>query len=256
MNRFVARVFKLSRLMGQAGYRRGLRFGVAAAIEHAELIALLPIGTLVDVGANVGQFSLLVEAHHPQALIHAFEPLQEAAKVFTRLFGGRSKVTLHRFAAGAAASKMEINVSGHADSSSLLPISRAQAASWPGTEAVGTRQVQVRRVDDVLNQDLPGPLLIKLDVQGYELEALKGMPSLLAKADYVYVEVSFAPLYDGQPLAAEVIAWLTQRGFEVGGVQHIGRIASGAPIQADILFCRAGAAPPLLPPGLAEVKAR
>jgi len=85
--------------------------------------------------------------------------------------------------------------------------------------------------------------MIKLDIQGYELAALKGMPELLQRAAYVYAEVSFLPLYVGQPLAAEIVTWLSERGFEMAGIQTIGRLPDGTCAQADILFSRVADAP-------------
>jgi FkbM family methyltransferase len=247
MRSSLTKLSKLIRLLTRPDYRRGLPFGVAAAVEHADLIALLRLGTVIDVGANVGQFSLLVNTLHPQVVIHAFEPLEEAASVFDRLFVGRQHVTLHRCAAGAEDCETEIHVSGRADSSSLLPISELQDRAFSGTAAIANRKIPVRRVDDILDGlSLPGPLLIKLDVQGYEMEALRGMPRILAKADYVYAELSFAPLYEGQPLAHDVIAWLAAHSFDLASINTLARLATGVAVQADALFCTRAAANPVL----------
>ena len=248
MQFFLRRLSKLGRILRLRSFRSALRFGVAAAIEHETLIRALPISALIDVGANKGQFSLLVRAHHPHVPIHAFEPLDEAAGVFERLFAGDANVTLHRCAAGPAEGEAEINISGHADSSSLLPISDLQDRSFPGTATVASRKIRIRRIDDVLEgMTLPAPLLIKLDVQGFELEALKGMPRLLAAADYVYAELSFFPLYDGQPLAAEVIGWLSDQGLRLAFINDVSRTQRGVPAQADVLFARERAPAPGFP---------
>src|SRR5690606_23392095 len=103
-----------------------------------------------------------------------------------------------------------------------------------------TRTVTVARGDDVLGAfDLPCPLMVKLDVQGFELSALRGMPSLLGRADFVYAEVSFVELYAGQPLADAVIAHLRERGFHLAGIHNLTTGPDGASIQADALFTRA-----------------
>ena len=239
MRKLLARLMKLARLLRNADYRRGLRHGVGAAVEHEDLIAALPLGSIVDVGANKGQFSLMLKAAHPAASIHAFEPLAEAANVFDHVFAGITGVSLHRFAAGPEAGETAINLSGSADSSSLLPIGALQDRAFPGTATIAKRMIQVRRIDDVLTGWTPiQPLLIKLDVQGYELEALRGMPDLLGQAAYVYAELSFAQFYEGQPLAAELIAWLGESGFELGYINDVSRTSQGFPAQADVLFWR------------------
>ena len=57
---------------------------------------------------------------------------------------------------------------------------------------------------------LEKPLLTKLDIQGYELEALKGFGNLLQDNDYILVEVSFQEIYKNQPFANEIINFLNR----------------------------------------------
>ncbi len=237
MRKIVRKLGKAWRLSRRASYRRGLRQNVAAAIEHEDALRSLELGALVDVGANVGQFSLLTRTLHPGVRIEAFEPLAEPAAKYARLFEGDVHARLHAFAAGEASGEAEIHVSGRADSSSLLPISAMQNEIFPGTGEVGRRVIKVARIDDVLDAAaLPTPIMIKLDVQGFELSALKGMPNLLQAARYVYCEVSFLPLYEGQPLAHEIVAWLADRGFRFAGVYNPTFADDGRTVQADVLF--------------------
>ena len=85
-SRRARQLVKLLRLLGDPVFRRGLRFGVGAGIEHRAAIAPMTLETVVDVGANTGQFSLLVRALHPPARIVAFEPLAGAAARYRRVF--------------------------------------------------------------------------------------------------------------------------------------------------------------------------
>lgn len=233
------RIGKALYLSRTPSYRDGLKLGIAAAIEHEGPIRSIEYGTLIDVGANLGQFSLLSRTLHPDAVIHAFEPLSAMAVKYQQLFASDARTTLHRCAAGTFATTAEINVSNHPDSSSLLPISNQQSELFPGTQKSSVEVVKVERIDDVLRgMTLPDPILIKLDVQGFELEALKGMPDLLARARWVYVEVSFMELYVGQPLASEICAWLKEQAFDIAGVYNPTFSDEGVNIQADLLFAR------------------
>jgi hypothetical protein len=89
----------------------------------------------------------------------------------------------------------------------------------------------------VAREHLPPPDLIKLDVQGYELEVLRGGEACLRHARAVLCEVSFKVFYSGQPLFHEIVAFLAARGFTLSALGA--GTALGAPLgQADALFLR------------------
>lgn len=234
----VRRVFKARKLAGIARYRAAMRVGVGAAIEHQAVLASMKLNTIIDVGANKGQFSLVARQLHPDARIVAFEPLSDAAATFQKVFAGDPKVALHRCALGQADGESVINVSHSADSSSLLPISDLQSELFPGTHKNNEERINVRRGESEVPRDIVSPVLLKMDVQGYELEVLKGLESRLQTVDHIYAELSFVELYVGQQLAGDVIAWLSERSFGVVGVYNLSTGPSGMAIQADVLFSR------------------
>jgi hypothetical protein len=132
-----------------------------------------------------------------------------------------------------------MHLSKRDDSSSLLAITRLQDEIFPGTEEVGTVVVRVAPLAVFLEADsIVEPALLKIDVQGYELEVLRGCEPLLRRFDVVYCECSFVELYEGQCLAGDVIAWLAERGFTMTGVFNAAYDASGRAVQADFLFTR------------------
>lgn len=233
---------KALRLVPNRTFRAGLRKGVAAAIEHLPLIATLDIATLVDVGANVGQFSLLVRETHPEARIYAFEPLSDAAARFRTVLAPPAPVTLFASAIGPRACSAEMHVARKRDSSSLLPMTSRLGQIFPGTERIGSVTVPVSPLDELINAtDIVDPALLKIDVQGGELDVLRGCESLLSRFKYVYVELSFIELYAGQPLCHEVLRYLEQRGFEIAAVNNVASDHRGVPIQADFLLVRTDA---------------
>jgi hypothetical protein len=140
-------------------------------------------------------------------------------------------------AIGPERGRATIHVSARDDSSSLLPIGERQAAIFPGTAEVRTESVDVAPLDSLVAAgEIEAPALLKLDVQGFELQALQGCESLLDRFTYVYVECSFIELYAGQALAHEVVAWLEARGFRLLGTHNMSYDASGREVQADFLF--------------------
>jgi len=146
---------------------------------------------------------------------------------------------LHEAAIGPASGNATLHISRRDDSSSLLPITATQASLFPGTEEAATAVVRVAPLREFIPAaDIQAPALLKLDVQGFELEALRGCEDMLGRFAYVYAECSFVELYGGQALADEVIAWLRERGFKLRGVHNMDHDRDGRAIQADFLFAR------------------
>jgi FkbM family methyltransferase len=229
---------KLMKVLACGEYRSALRkAGVAAAIEHERLLKSLNCNTVIDIGANRGQFALVSRRCFPQARIISFEPLAAPAARFRAVFGGDSRVDLRPVAIGPESRDAEIHVAAEDDSSSLLPMTDLQRSLFAGTAEVRTERIRVEPLaTQITREDLARPALLKIDVQGYELLTLRGCESLLESIDYVYVECSFVELYAGQALAHEVIAYLYEQSLQLDGVYNIHYDSNGRAVQADMLF--------------------
>lgn len=231
---------KLIAILRVAAYRAALlRHGVAAAVEHAAVLGALKPRTVVDVGANRGQFSLFALHAFPAATIVALEPLAVPAARFRRVFARQQRVTLHHAALAPGSGQSTMHVSGHDDSSSLLPITATQGELFRGTGEVGTETVRTGPLREFVDgSSIEEPALLKLDVQGFELEALRACGELLEKFEYICAEGSFVELYEGQVLADDLASWLGERGYQL--VRSYGSVhdKGGRIIQADMLFMR------------------
>jgi|688.fasta_scaffold59239_7 FkbM family methyltransferase len=232
---------KLARILQVPLWRRELkRHRVAASVEHEAVLRLLgALDLIVDIGANRGQYSLLSRHCNPAARITAFEPLPSPAATFRSVFADDQRVTLFQSAIGPEQGNVPIHISARDDSSSLLPISALQAQTFSGTAEVGTTSVTVAPLSNFLAaDDIVSRSLLKIDVQGYEYNALRGCESLLNLFAYIFCECSFVELYSGQQLAPAVIAWLASRGFLIKGMYNAYYNSDGLAIQADFLFER------------------
>ncbi len=233
---------KLVRLLQVPKYRNALiRHRVAAAVELAN-VPLPAAATVLDVGGNRGQFALVALERFPSASVHSFEPLPRAFSRLEAIAAAEPRLRVHRFAVGTASATATFHVSGRADSSSLLPITERQIAFAPGSSERGRIEVEVRRLDEMAGTALLRPLVVKIDVQGGELEVLKGATRTLESTDVLLIECSFVELYDGQALAHEVIAYLADRGFHLAGAHDPEYGPDGRCIQADLLFERSASA--------------
>lgn len=236
------KIIKAFILFGRSANRRALlQYWVGASIEHDALLRSQRFDVVVDVGANKGQFSLATRYFQPEAKIYAFEPLSRAASLYREIFSADQNVKLHQYAVGPTRASTKIQLSAHDDSSSLLTISDLQSTVFPGTHAVGTQDVEVAPLTDFIGKDdLKGVALLKLDVQGYELEALKSAESILPLFQVIYAEASFVPFYEGQVLADGLIAYLQQKGFVLVSIMNpYFDPKTGFTMQADLVFRRA-----------------
>jgi FkbM family methyltransferase len=232
------RIRKLSRVMLQRDFRAALRRGgVAASVEHERLLRRFACATVIDIGANRGQFALVARQCFPDARIISFEPLPKPQSRFRSVLGHDPRVVLHPVAIGDKAGENVIHVSAADDSSSLLPITALQSELYAGTQEIGTETVRVARLADLVQPgDIEVPALLKIDVQGFELQTLRGCQPLLGSFALIYVECSFVELYRGQALVDDVIAYLREHGFRLEGVYNTSYDSSGRAIQADLLF--------------------
>lgn len=212
-----------------------IKHRVAAAYEHIPAIRFCEANTLLDAGANKGQFSLAFRAVRPHSKIIAFEPLPEAADTFEKVFSQDEQCSIFRFALADSSHSAQFHIADRADSSSLLRPGQGQERAF-GVRPTRTISVPVNRLDECVDLTaLTGPILLKVDVQGGELAVFEGCKNLEA-IDFIYVELSFVELYESQPLFNEVTSYLLARGFSTAGVYNQVSTAQFGPTQVDVLF--------------------
>ena len=238
MNRYnVLRIQKLFFSILHPSCWKALTQGVTPSIEHRKVLTVIDCDFVFDVGANRGQFSLISRMAKPGVPIVAFEPIPTEAEIFRKALSGK-KVQLRQVALGNDAGEAEIHLSRRGDSSSLLPIGELQRRLFRDTYEIGIMKVPVMRLDDFKSEwEKYSRILLKIDVQGFELSVLKGSTETLRNCAYVYVECSEIELYLGQSLYRDVADFLEQPGFKFQS-RHNETIADGKLIQADYLFTR------------------
>ncbi len=216
--------------------------------RYAYLLRTQGIQQVLDVGANSGQYgSLLRSNHNYHGRILSFEPLIEAhASLAARAAADPLQLwsVAPPTALGALNGTTTIHVAGNSVSSSILRMQPAHEFAAPQSAGRGVEEITIRRLDDMMRElcvPLDRHVLLKIDTQGYELEVLKGAEETVASVGVIQAEMSFQPLYGGQPLFDEVYAYLAVRGFTVFDIvpgfsdPHSGRL-----LQADGIFVRQG----------------
>ena len=118
--------------------------------------------------------------------------IEERLRKFDNMFLGK-------FAAGRKNDVNNLNLANNGQSSSLLEFG-THKKSYPDIDYVSKIKVKTKPLDDWLDENFKNKNqfnFINIDIQGYELEALKGMPNQLKIAEYVYLEVNFEEVYRG-----------------------------------------------------------
>ena len=221
MNQLFRKLKKVRLLIRIPLWRHALTKGVAATTEHLHIFRQEPFATLIDAGANRGQFSLLLKGLYPDIKIFAFEPLSEPRNLFGILFKAYQDVKIFPYALAEKEASMPMNVAKKNDSSSLLNFTKV-SEMFPSASFSHTEKVNVRRLDEVLDSnDLVSPVLLKIDVQGCEREVLLGSEELIKYIDVVYVEASFVDMYEDQVLFEELYEMLLDEGFYLKRIGHV-----------------------------------
>lgn len=213
---------------------------IGPSLEHAELLGGRRYRTVIDVGANVGQFAIWAQEVLAPERIVCVEPQPDAADRIRRMARhAKCEVEVVETALGASTGRATLHVTSAGDSSSVLTPTAESQSTRPGLEVTRTRSVTVLTGDDLFASPPHKPVLLKIDVQGSELDVLLGMMLTLERVDAVLVEVSFQSLYSGQSTPHAVVTLLTGCGFELRGVAEVpGGSAGWALSQADLLFER------------------
>ena len=196
------------------------------------------IATVIDVGANTGEYGAGLRASGFDGRIISLEPLTSAFALLARRAKMDDAWECHNVAVGASDGEAIINVASNLASSSLLPMRAEHRVGAPEVTYVGHERVQLRRLD-ALALGVEGPALLKVDVQGYEQQVLAGAANTLRTVLLIECEVSIAPLYAGQPSFRQMIAGLADLGFEMSDIDPFFYDRSdGRVLSVDAMFSR------------------
>jgi FkbM family methyltransferase len=190
---------------------------------------------ILDIGANAGEWSRVAASIFTASRILMFDgdpenepPLYNAV----REIGGRSSYTLCLLGPEKKDEVTFYRPEAGTTGSSVLP-----EMTTYDKEAI---RLPMDTIDNrIANAGLGAPLLMKLDVQGFELEILKGGKKTLLASEVVIMEASLLPYNEGAPLFADVVAFMDQQGFAVYDFCGQNRRETDhALFQTDVAFVR------------------
>ena len=181
---------------------KNLRWSLDQSYKHLVDRGFLP-KVIIDVGAANGSFDLY--QNFPSAYYILIEPLKENEKKLNEVLK-----TLNGILISAAASNKNGYAKLFVDQSHLNGSSLFQELR----ENITERKIETVRIDDILNKNkIENVDLLKIDVQGAELDVLEGCPKTLKNSEIVVLEVSLIEFSPGQPQIFEVLSYMKNYEF-------------------------------------------
>jgi len=207
-----------------------------------QLLASHDIDTVLDIGANSGQFAgfLRKDLGYAKRII-SFEPLSSAFAVLKAKADRDPYWDAHNFALGDIEEQSDVNIAGNSYSSSLLEMLPSHLKSAPGSGYVGKERVEIKRLDSIFDSlcSKASKVYMKIDTQGFESKVLKGAENSLRRINSVQMEMSLVPLYEGELLFNELYSLMKGKGYDLVAIlPGFSDRNSGQLLQVDGIFHR------------------
>lgn len=192
---------------------------------------------VLDVGANKGEWSTLVKKIFPDANMFMIEPLAEMEDNLKKFCIENPGSRYFMYGAASAPTKWYLTTWGDDLAGASCVVPENQFLKSQNKQ----REIELITIDSLIEEGkVPIPELAKLDIQGYEIEALKGATKLLGKTELLILECSLYQYSKGIPLASDVIGFMKEKGYEVYDFVGFNRRPFDQAIgQMDICFARA-----------------
>ena len=218
----------------------GLDVSLAKPFDKYEWLRGKDIKTVIDVGANTGQFAKYIHKLLPDARIYSFEPLKNCYDQLHKNMKAIPNFRAFQFALGNENEQRTMYRNDFSPSSSLLQMEELHKEVFPQTEHTTLEKIEIRRLDDISKElDIVDNLLVKIDVQGFEDKVILGGERVISMASVLIVETSFQSLYRRQHLFDMIYAMLRERGFKyMGGEEPLRNPLDGSILACDSVFCR------------------
>ena len=184
---------------------------------------------VIDVGAAHGCWTRQFKKLYSDVKIAMVDPLEENLASLKCTCEDLHDVTYWQGVLGTNIG--EANFFVHGAQSSMFN------SEWGGVSSM--RCVPMMTLDNLVQRlGIDQVDALKLDVQGAELEVLRGGPNVLKMCNVVQVEVIFRKIYDGAPLAQEVVGFFHKNGFRIYDIASVMKRKDHALLQADLFFVR------------------
>lgn len=208
---------------------------VAELTHLKELLNILDINCVLDVGANCGQFAHELRAIGYKGRIISFEPIIQEYSALSLSFNKDPGWSGHQIALGSENTVSQINIPDETVMSSFL------ASVEEGVNSK-KQEVHIQRLDHIfetITKDIDTPrVFLKMDTQGYDLEVFRGAENCLEYIHGIQSELSVQPLYKDMPHYNEALEIYEKAGYELYNLSVVNRISSGGLLELNAFMRR------------------
>jgi FkbM family methyltransferase len=182
----------------------------------AKLYRLPETNVIIDIGAADGEISLLFSKAYPEAIIYAFEPIKSAFTILHQNVKENPHILPINKALGNTIGERIIHVSESIRSSSIFEIENDIKNTYLAEQLKykSDEKINISRLDDEIPKDIDVNI-VKIDVQGYELEVLKGAELTLLRTKLVVLEMQNHNNYIDAPKYFVLDEYLRKSGFQL-----------------------------------------
>jgi len=182
----------------------------------------LKFDTMIDIGANIGDFSREFRKYRPEAFIYAFEPLPAEFRLLCSNFANDTKFTAYNIALSDKEGEEAFNVCNFGPASSILEINKLTTDYIKKGFSIDVESkpitVNTVRLDKFFEgHSLGESLFIKSDTQGFEDRVIRGGKNVFCHANLCVIETMFQPQYKGQALFTDILYLMWSLGFTYFG---------------------------------------
>jgi|AntRauTorckE5430_2_1112549.scaffolds.fasta_scaffold01476_5 FkbM family methyltransferase len=209
--------------------------------RRLKIIQSQSINTILDIGANTGQYGIYMRKYRYDQKIISFEPLSQAFKGLQSAALKDEKWEVYNYALGNEDSHATINVANNSSSSSILEMLPLHLKNAPHSKYIAQEAIEIKKLDSIFHSlyKKGDRVMLKIDTQGFEKQVIDGAKEALENVLIIQLEMSIVPLYKNEMLFVDMINYLNQIGFKLYSLENgFSDAKNGRLLQVDGVFVK------------------
>lgn len=221
MKNLLFRIIRIIEILGVKNFHKYVldfkNLSISSTKIADKILKYVPdIKSIIDIGANRGQFLFAINKAYPDAQIYSFEPLPSMFEILKERTKEIENISINNLAISKTEGEISFYKGEYSHISSALKIDNANHnPKYSNAEITELKVPSIPLSTFFKNKNLEKPVLLKIDAQGLEKEILDSLGNFKSEIDFIVLELAFIKLYENQPLFSEVNQLLNQMGFTI-----------------------------------------